>query len=131
MLTFLLGIIIGGLITWYVAHAYYKKAYHDQETLYNKFSRNLQHWILADTRRHLSVLDLNKILEEKTVDKDSGYPFPYKACPKCGSDNIYHDKDLDVDAAPGDNGHTMFSPLYYKAIQCEDCGWRLSEMNQT
>jgi len=131
MITLVLGIIIGGIITWYVAHAYYKKAYHDQEALYNKFSSNLREWILADTRRHLSVPDLNQMLEEKTIDKDSDYPFPYKACPKCGSDNIYRGKDADADVDVGDEGEAVFTPIYYKAMQCEECGWQISEINKT
>lgn len=129
MITFIIGIILGGIITWIVAYIYYKRTFRDQEKLYSKLSSNLRDWILADTRRHLSVTDLNDLLEEKTVDPESDYPFPYKACPKCGSENIYQDTDIEADVDIGDGGDILQTPIYYKALQCDDCGWRVSELD--
>lgn len=123
---FVLGLIIGIIVTWLVTHIYYKKAFRDQKLLYDKISRNLRKWILADTRTHLSVKDLNSLLEEKTIDPNSDYPFPYKVCPKCGSNNIIRYKDIQGEPDYCD-GEMTYSPIYFNAISCEDCGWTLSE----
>jgi hypothetical protein len=76
MLLFIIG-IVG---TWVVAHIYYRRACRDQNLLYEKLTCNARRWILDDQRTHLSVEDLNGLLDEKTIDPDSDYPFPYKVC---------------------------------------------------
>ena len=71
-------------------------------------------------------MDLNELLKKRTIDPKSDYPFPYKVCPKCGSKNIVRDDDMQVDADFCD-GEILYSPIYFKAVFCEDCGWRVSE----
>lgn len=62
----------------------------------------------------MSVIELNKILEEKTIDKSEigKDPLPYIACPKCGSENLERNKMTDY----------HHDEIYYM-ITCKDCGW--------
>lgn len=127
ILLFFLGLVLGGLVSWLITHVYYRIATKEQDAVYKKLSKKLQTWILADTRKHLSVADLNALLEQKTIDPDSDYPFPYKACPKCGSANVYRTTDVEGECEAGDNGEPFWTPIYFKALACDDCGWKLSE----
>jgi len=121
-----IGAALGGLISWWRTYTYYKKSNREQARLYKKLSINLRKWILEDTRTNLSVVDLNELLKKRTIDPESDYSFPYKVCPKCGSRNIVRDDDMQVDSDFCD-GEMLYSPSYFKALFCEDCGWRVSE----
>lgn len=108
---FILGIILGGLISWWISHVYYVKANQEQQTLFNKLNDDVRATILQDKRSSLSIRELNEILEKKTIKSPiNGDPLPYKACPKCGSENLKR-KEL----VGNDN-------LYY-VIECIDCQW--------
>jgi len=131
MLSFVLGTVIGILGTWVVTHIYYKLASRDQNLLYEKLTDHARQWILEDQRTHLSVADLNELLEEKTIDPDSDYSLPYKVCLKCGSENIHRDTDVDVDGDVGDEGEPVLTHVSFDALQCDDCGWRISERDRT
>ncbi len=111
-IAFVLGLIIGGLISWGITHIYYKKSSKEQETIYNKLSEEVRDAILEDNREKLSVLDLNQILEEKTIDPDSKAPLPYKVCPKCGSEKLKWDQYNDYN----------HDDIYF-LLKCDDCGW--------
>jgi hypothetical protein len=126
MTTFIAGIAIGALVSWAIAHVYYRRASKDQASLYKKLSSDLRGWILADTRKHLSVADLDALLQEKTIDPSSSGTLGFKACPKCGSENLSRESDLEVDTDVGDYGEPVHSPIYIPAIACLDCGWRRS-----
>jgi hypothetical protein len=130
MLTFTLGILLGGIITVVVAHLYYRQSYRDQELLWGKFSDELRELILSDTRSRLTVPELNDLLREKTIDPHSDRPFPYKVCPQCGSENIIEDVDIEADVEPGDDGEAFSTPIYFKALRCDDCGWRISQADR-
>ena len=125
----MLNVIIAIVVTWVFAHIYYKLSSREQTRVYNKLSSDLKECILADARQRLSVSDLNEILSEKTIDGDSDDPLPYKACPVCGSDNIYRDKellDVIVDADDDGSGFSQ-TPVLCEAMRCEDCGWCITE----
>jgi hypothetical protein len=131
MLFFILGTVIGTLGTWLVAHVYYTVSRHDQTLLYEKLNANARQWILEDQQEHLSVADLNELLRKKTIDPHSDYSLPYKVCLDCGSANIHRDTDVEVDGDVDDERGPVFSPMDYDALQCDDCGWRISERDHT
>ena len=122
-MAFIFGIVLGGLVSWAITHVYYKRANRDQATLYKKLSSEMRGWILADTRKHFSVADLDALLREKTIDLGSSDPLPFKACPKCGSENLSREIDFEVDTDVGDYGEAMHSAIRIPAIVCADCGW--------
>ena len=116
---FLLGLILGGLVTWGVTHAYYKKSSEDQKTLYNKLSDDVRDAILDDNRKKLSVLELNELLMEKTIDYEVGEAIPYMACPRCGSEDLQRTSDVEVDYGP----EGAESAQHYDIVRCKKCGW--------
>lgn len=109
---FLIGLLLGGFITWLVAHIYYRKSSNDQKRFYLKFSKDVRNVILQDNRAKLSVRDLNELLKEKTMNPKSRDPLPYKACPKCGS------KDLNRSELTDNRRDET-----YWTITCRSCGW--------
>ncbi len=111
IILFILGVVLGGVISWWVSHAYYRKANHDQKRLFDKLSGDVRSAILQDKRDSLSVRDLNELLEKKTIKSPlDGDPLPYKACPKCGSEKLKR-QEINTD---DDN---------YYVIQCSECQW--------
>jgi predicted RNA-binding Zn-ribbon protein involved in translation (DUF1610 family) len=113
-IVFLLGLLLGGAISWLVAHVYYRKASKEQEVLYKKLSSDVRKMILKDPRDSLTVFDLNRLLNSRTIDKhrmNQGDPLPYKACPKCGSTDLARDEINQAD----DN---------YFVVYCKDCDWK-------
>lgn len=130
MVTFIAGIILGGLVSWAITHAYHVRASRDQKTIFNKLTRDLRELILQDKRAHLSVSELNAILKDRTIDTSSDDSLPYKACPKCGSDNLNHSEDYDVEVEVGDSGDPIHSATPYGVIECEDCGWKDTELDK-
>jgi len=106
-----LGAIVGGLISWGIAHTYYAKSSQDQRTIFNKLTKDVRSVILKDKRESLSIRELNELLEKKTIKKPtSDDPLPYKACPKCGSENLKR-------------GELFMQDDSYYVIQCADCQW--------
>ena len=105
------GAIIGGVITWIITYQYYLKSTEEQRNIYSKLSQEIKDAILNSNSKKLTVKDLNKLLEEKTIDKDSGGdPLPFKACPKCGSPDLERSSTEHRD------------DLYY-FIKCKKCDW--------
>jgi hypothetical protein len=102
--------VSGVLFGWLINHIYASRANRDQRNLYNKLSAEIRGYILADPRDLLTVLELNKLLDEKTIDRSTRDPLPYKACPKCGSRNLLRGMIERHD----DN---------FYVIECRDCPW--------
>ncbi len=116
---FLLGVIIGGIVSWVISHAYYKKASQDQNVIFNKLSKEIRDAILNDNRDKLSVLELNELLREKTIDAEVGEAIPYVACPKCGSEDLERTSDAEVEYGP----EGIESGIPYDIIRCKECNW--------
>ncbi|HJP18428.1 MAG TPA: hypothetical protein QF468_07250 [Nitrospinota bacterium] len=112
ILLLLVGAAIGGLISWLISHAYYEKSGKDQALLFSKLSSDVRRAILEDNRDSLTVKELNKLLEEKTIDPARGGPLPYVACPKCGDENLRGGEIYDDRRDEN-----------YWIIKCEQCGW--------
>lgn len=111
IILFILGIILGGTISWWISHAYYLKADREQKDLFKKLSSDVRAAILEDSRDKLSVRELNDLLEKKTIKQPlDGDPLPYKACPKCGSKKLQR-------------GEIIKDKNNYYVIQCTDCNW--------
>lgn len=119
ILLFLLGLMFGGLVSWGITHAYYKKASKNQNAVFNKLSDEVRDAILNDNRDKLSVLELNELIREKTIDEEVGETIPYMACPRCGSQNLERTSDVEVDY--GSDG--MVSGTPYDIIRCKECEW--------
>jgi C4-type Zn-finger protein len=58
------------------------------------------------------------------IEKDSDELFRHKVCPICGSDKLERYFDYLVDAEYGDFGEISHSAIKYPTIECLDCGWR-------
>jgi len=124
MLTLIIGIVVGAIITWILAHHYYIRATKDQSELFHKLDDNLRETILNDRKEKLSIKELNELLESKTIDKTHGGLFPFKACPKCGSENLRIGTDNDP---YHDGDDYVRNP--FELIQCLDCGWSKTEFD--
>jgi len=124
-----IGIIFGAIIAWSIAEKYYKRSNIDQSILYNKLTEDLRKIILADKRDLLTIKELNDILKERVIDGQSLNRFPFKLCPKCGSENICRDTDVIVDYDRGDGGEPVPSATSYEIVGCNDCGWRRTELD--
>jgi predicted RNA-binding Zn-ribbon protein involved in translation (DUF1610 family) len=116
---FLSGLLFGGLISWRITHVYYKKASQDQNTVFNKLSKEVRSAILEDNREKLSVFELNELIREKTIDRDVGEAIPYMACPRCGSEDLERTSDVEVDYGP--EGTELAG--HYDIVRCKECGW--------
>jgi len=123
MIEFLSALFLGGLISWLITHQYYRVSNRDQSAVFDKLSQELKETILGDERKHLSVEDLNVLLRSRTIDEKSTDPLPYKACPKCGSENIYKTKEIFADAEADGFGEVSYTPTEIDAMKCPDCDW--------
>lgn len=107
----IISFIVGALISWAITHHYYKKASRDQKELFAKLPDSFRQVVLESRAEKFSVKELNKLLEEKIYDEDSGRdPLPYKCCPRCGSTKLKR-------SSMSDDRITMFY------ISCEECDW--------
>lgn len=124
------GIIFTALITLIVSHYYYKKANHDQNRLFSKMPEYIRQGIIDDQREKLTVKELNKLIRLKTIDQHEEGISKFKACPKCGSQNIAIGKDIiDVDADGDIESGPVFTPIYADTITCGNCNWKKSEFD--
>jgi len=119
------GMLVGVIITWIIARHYYFRATKDQATLFYKLDDSLRKTILNDQREKLSVKELNEILTSKTLDENYKGKLPFKACPKCGSENLQRGIEYDVEH-DGEN----FIGIPYGSIVCIDCGWVKTDFNE-
>ncbi len=119
IILFLLGLMFGGLISWGITHAYHKKSSKDQNAVFNKLSEEVREAILNDNREKLSVLELNELIREKTIDEEVGEAIPYMACPKCGSEDLERTSDVEVDY--GSEGPELAG--HYDIVSCKKCEW--------
>ncbi|MHB8881858.1 MAG: hypothetical protein ACYC69_10180 [Thermodesulfovibrionales bacterium] len=119
IILFLLGLIVGGITSWGVTHAYYRKSSNEQNILFNKLSEEVRDAIMEDKREHLTVLELNELIREKTIDESGGEAIPYMACPHCGSDDLERTSDVEVDYGP--EGPESGTP--YDIVKCPKCNW--------
>lgn len=106
------GIIFGALFSWFITHWYYQRSNSDQKLIYSKLSDELRKEIRESKNDNLTVKDLNKLIGNKTINSNSKEPLPYKACPKCGSEQIkksqwYSHSDVEI----------------WFTIKCKECGW--------
>ena len=129
ILLLLVGALLGGFISWIITHSYYKKSSVEQKAIFNKLSTEIKQTILKDKRDSLTVKELNELLEEKVIDRESKDTLPFKACPKCGSENIVSGEDAIVDYDVGDEGEPVPSPTLYGTVKCRDCGWEKTELD--
>ena len=102
MTLFVTGLIIGGFTSWVITHIYYKKSSQDQKKIYDKLTDEVKDIILNTQKDHLSIKELNDLIKDKVTIKDSKDIYPYKFCPKCGSEAINRYTDQVVDADKGD-----------------------------
>ena len=116
---FLLGLFLGVLVSWGIAHAYYKKSSIEQNKLFNKLSKEVRDAILADNRDKLSILELNELIRDKTIDAHVGESLPYIACPRCGSEDLERTTDVEVEYGP----EGPESGIPYDIIRCKKCNW--------
>lgn len=122
-------LLIGVSITWIISHFYYTRSNKTRNKFYKKFSTEVRNLIEMDKRKSLSIIELNEILREKIIDDSIEGPFQYKKCPRCGSKNLIHDKDYVVDVNPGDFGEAVYDGTPYEIIECKDCGWKKTELD--
>jgi len=84
----------------------------DARILMSMMSDDLKNVIRTAGRDSLTVRGLNELLEERVIDKNDDGPLPFRACPKCGSDQLQHFDHLDAES----------DEMYY-VIRCTDCSW--------
>ncbi|MCK4339461.1 MAG: hypothetical protein KAW87_05690 [Candidatus Cloacimonetes bacterium] len=128
-MSIIISILVSVFLTWIIAHIYYKSSKKDQDDLYKKLNSETRDIILKVQKDSLSVKELNEILEEKVFDKESSEIFPYKVCPKCGSENLIRSFEYIVDTDIGNNGEPFHTASKCPTIECFDCGWKKSTMD--
>lgn len=126
MLNNILFFVFGALLSWLFTHVYYKKSSRDAMTLYNKLSKDSRDLILESKNSSLTVKDLNTLLKNRVLDEKTNEFFKHRVCPVCGSTNLERNVDHLVDAEPGDGGLPIYSAIEYPTIECLDCGWKKS-----
>jgi hypothetical protein len=104
--TCVLGIACGWFITW----RFYKKSNKQQSEEHKSQLKEIQQSFTDYEAGKLSIVQLNKIVEDKVFEKNSDDPLNYKICPKCGSKNLKR------------TGHSMGDSLYF-FIECKKCDW--------
>ena len=112
VLSGILGTIIGVIAGWLIARHYYLKTSKDLDKFFRKLPHKIIRPILDDKRDHLTVKELNDLLEKKIIDPDTEDPLPYISCPKCGSTKLERSSAEDFN-----NHETHFS------IKCPNCDW--------
>lgn len=123
MLLAIIFFFAGASISWLIAHFYYKRSSKDAFLLYEKFNEESRKLILDAQGSSLSVKDLNVLLKERVIDKESDEYFPFRVCPECGSENIIPGEDVIVDEEYDGMGGISQSPTFFPTLKCEDCGW--------
>jgi len=105
---FFAGVIVG----WAIQHVYSARSSKEQRALFEKLSSELRDLILEDPREHLSVAELNALIDDRTIDPTGNDPLPYIACPKCGSSDLKKRESFDA----------QHDDVYY-TVRCKACGW--------
>lgn len=72
MILFLSGLTLGALVSWEFTHAYHKES----SAAFNKLSMEVRQAIIEDDREKLSIIELNDLIREKTIDKEIGKETP-------------------------------------------------------
>jgi len=72
----------------------------------------------------LTIKELNTLLKEKVIDKESKDIFPYKLCPQCGYNKLNRGFDYFID-----NDSDGFYAIKIQNIECTNCGWQKNEMD--
>jgi len=124
----LVSAVIGFLIAWYFFGRdarESRKKYHDLEKLIERLPDEVIEKLKTSPREKLTVKQLNKLIEEKTVDKNKEGLGALKCCPKCGSPKIWVGTNFDPYIAD-ENG--TIEPNPYEEARCPKCGWSKDEM---
>ena len=127
MALFVTGLIMGGLISWVITHIYYNKSSQDQRNIYNKLTEDVKSMILEDKRESLSIKELNELINKKATIEDSDDIYPYRYCPKCGSEDISRYTDHVVDGEMEDD-IPSYTATPFEVVECKQCGWQESEL---
>ena len=109
----IIGIIFGAFASWVITHLYYQRSTADQRYIYTKLSTELKSEIRNSRIENLTVKDLNRLLDDRTIDSDSSDPLPFKSCPKCGSLKLKRHSAADYKHDEN-----------YFFIECADCDWK-------
>lgn len=115
----LLGLLGGGLISWFITRFYYLKSSNDQRILFAKLPEVLKKLVIQDKHDKLTIRELNELINQKVTDTSSKDSLPYIACPKCGSINLNKSSEELVDFDE-DGPHLI---TFYDTINCKECGW--------
>jgi len=117
--------VVGAGIAWFFAYLFYKKG----SKGFNKLSDELKTAIINSPKETpLTVKDLNAIIDKRVVDETmESNELPYKACPKCGSENLARGEDVLVDYDA--DGFSM-TGTPYPTIECLDCGWEKTAIDE-
>ena len=108
--------VLVGLAAILVTHLYHVRAGREQKTMLGKLPDEIVDILKEDAREKFSILELNDLILEKSIDLDAphepGNPYtPWKACPRCGNTELTYSED---DRRPG---HT------YYITSCNECNW--------
>jgi len=110
-LQFIVGLLIGGFITWLVTHLYYRRsrrdAQRDQEIIYNKLSKEIRDAILQDDREKFTVPELCDLINSPSPSSPSNM-----VCPECGSANLRQH-----------HSYVCATDDYFPYLECDNCGW--------
>ncbi|MCX6101156.1 MAG: hypothetical protein NTV92_07015 [Candidatus Bipolaricaulota bacterium] len=128
--TLLVGAALGGLASWLVTHVYHLKASRDLRRVVDRLPDVVREAVQESTLDKLTVDDLNDALRARVVDATRASGFPYKACPRCGSQDLaitkqFHSAEPDSD----EDGNINWSPINCATISCMSCGWSENEID--
>jgi|GEM_PF-3153172 len=113
---------------WLLAYGFYRRRRGEGDVLYEKLNPDARRFIILDEREKLGLTDVIDLFHEKIIDEHldllSG-PFPYKRCPKCGSQRVQRfvlrpDGTVDTQRAPA----TPPVAGEQFTITCRSCGYR-------
>lgn len=132
---FLAGIAAGGIISWIITYAYYKKGSKDLKIelaqlkeLVSKLPQVVIDGLKHDSRQKLTVAELNTLIDAQTRPEHPQGPLDVIACPKCGSPSLDTTPGVIEDWESNEDGEPSFCGTGFEQVRCRDCGWNDSEL---
>jgi hypothetical protein len=106
-------LLVGALIGWLIAAYYYRKSTLDARRL-----------VVEAKTAGLSIPDLHILLTTRVIDPQNAGPFPFKACPQCGSESVeeYMEDNVEI-TDQHEDGSPEYTNFPTPAVRCTSCGW--------
>ena len=106
-----ISFVLGAAISWGISHYYYYRGNRETPSWFS--TENLKE-ILTKNPEDVdwTARQIVKLYNKNVFDESSSDPLPFRACPKCGSENLKRSSHNDYQ-----NDESYF------VISCNQCDW--------